>query len=492
MDRVIRPQFGSPNFIAAMELCNFQKDHGHALTFGRPLGTPDYANADLIVLWGHNPARTWLTQANAISARRPATTLVVIDPQRSGSGQQAGLWLGVRPGSDAALALGAIHHLIEHHRYNTAFVRDWTDATLLVDCETGRKLRADAIGGSRDCFVAIDAHGVATAVDTRKPVDPSDHPALFFDATLGLADGRRLRCKSVFSLLAENVASWTIERVAHETGLLESDVATFDALLASAGRASYFLWTGTAQGPTATQTTRAIASLFALRDNVDQVGGNRWLGSVPTRHLPMPAPNTRALGSETLPLGPPRHGHVTVADFCAAVETRQPYPVRAVVAFGTNLLASHPGSQRTAAALAALDFQVQCDLFMNPTASLADIVLPVTLPWEHDALRIGFEISEAAASHVQLRPRLIAPRGDQWPDYAIVRALATRLGFDHPVWNGPIETAWDWMLSPVGLDCASLRACEGGTGVAIDHPVAAYRTPHVTARSTVSRLRRTA
>ena len=147
--------FGSPNFIAAMELCNFQKDHGHALTFGRPLGTPDYANADLIVLWGHNPARTWLTQANAISARRPATTLVVIDPQRSGSGQQASLWLGVRPGSDAALALGAIHHLIEHHRYNMAFVRDWTDATLLVDCETGRKLRADAIGGSRDCFVAI-------------------------------------------------------------------------------------------------------------------------------------------------------------------------------------------------------------------------------------------------------------------------------------------------------------------------------------------------
>jgi anaerobic selenocysteine-containing dehydrogenase len=31
---------------------------------------PDYGNADLILLWGHNPANVWLSQAEAIGAAR--------------------------------------------------------------------------------------------------------------------------------------------------------------------------------------------------------------------------------------------------------------------------------------------------------------------------------------------------------------------------------------------------------------------------------------
>lgn len=470
--------FGSPNLVAAVELCNFQKDYGHSLTFGAPLGMPDYARADLIVLWGHNPARTWLAQANVIGARRPGTRLVVIDPKRAGSGQQADLWLGLRPGTDAALALGAVRHLIAEGSYDAAFVRDWTDAALLVDAETGRKLRADVIGGAPDHYVAIDADGVIRAVDTSRP--PSEigfAPVLLFDDVVELPGGRRLRCRSGLSLLADSASRWTIEAVARATGLSMVDVSAFYAMLASAGRASYFLWTGTAQGPQATQTTRAIDALFALRGDVDQPGGNRWYRGAGARRLPAPRPEVPALGVEDLPLGPPRHGYVTLADLCTAVEEGRPYPIRALFGFGTNLLASHPDAERTSAALARLDFQVHCDLFLNPTADTADIVLPVTVPWEHAALRVGFDTSERAAGHVQLRPRLIDPPGDQRPDYAIVRALAARLGFDHPSWHGPIEDAWNWMLEPVGIDVAALRAAPSGIAIDLDQPVAAYASP---------------
>jgi anaerobic selenocysteine-containing dehydrogenase len=43
------------------------------------------------------------------------------------------------------------------------------------------------------------------------------------------------------------------------------------------------------------------------------------------------------------------------------------------------------------------------DLFMNPTADMADVVLPVASAFEREGLKIGFEISAQAQSLVQLR-----------------------------------------------------------------------------------------
>ncbi len=110
VERFIR-LFGSPNLIYAVELCGWHKDYAHALTFGRGIGMPDYDRAKTIVLWGHNPVRTWLAEASRIAeARRLGTRVAVVDPKPDGSGQQADLWLRVRPGSDGALAMGAIRH----------------------------------------------------------------------------------------------------------------------------------------------------------------------------------------------------------------------------------------------------------------------------------------------------------------------------------------------------------------------------------------------
>jgi anaerobic selenocysteine-containing dehydrogenase len=109
-----------------------------------------------------------------------------------------------------------------------------------------------------------------------------------------------------------------------------------------------------------------------------------------------PEQRLRTLGRAERPLGPASFQHVTSDEIYRAILEQQPYPVRGLVGFGANLLLAHADGRRGRAALAALDFYVHADLFMNPTAEMADIVLPVASPFEREALRIGFEATSTA------------------------------------------------------------------------------------------------
>jgi anaerobic selenocysteine-containing dehydrogenase len=92
-------------------------------------------------------------------------------------------------------------------------------------------------------------------------------------------------------------------------------------------------------------------------------------------------------------------------------------------------------------------------------------VLPVTTPFEAEALKIGFEYSQEAQSLVQLRQPLVAPRGEARSDLQIVFALATRLGLGDHFWNGDIDEAFRHQLAPSGITLADLRAHPEGVRV---------------------------
>ncbi|MGT2431551.1 molybdopterin-dependent oxidoreductase [Cupriavidus basilensis] len=146
IERFIR-LFGSPNTCYATEICNWHKDYAHAFTFGCGMPTADYRNANLIVLWGHNPTNTWLAQAEAIGAGRAAgAKLLVVDPRETALAGQADQWLRVRPGTDAVLAMAIANLLIEANAFDLAFVRQWTNGPLLVRNDNGRLLRGRDVG----------------------------------------------------------------------------------------------------------------------------------------------------------------------------------------------------------------------------------------------------------------------------------------------------------------------------------------------------------
>jgi anaerobic selenocysteine-containing dehydrogenase len=99
---------------------------------------------------------------------------------------------------------------------------------------------------------------------------------------------------------------------------------------------------------------------------------------------------------------------------------------------------------------------------MNPTAELADIVLPAASAFEREALKIGFELNQGSMSHVQLRQRMVAPRGECRSDTEIIFDLACRLGLGEHFWNGDIEAAYRYQLGPSGISLEALRQQPGG------------------------------
>ncbi len=456
--------FGSPNVVYAVEVCGWHKDYAHALTTGRGIGAADYDRADTIVLWGHNPARTWLAQATRIAAaRRRGATVVVVDPKRGGSGEDADLWLPVRPGTDAALALGAIRHLLEGATFDAGFVREWTNAPMLVDVDTGRLLRAEAVWPGTDGFVVVGPEG-------RPAPYGAAGAALEATARLRLADGRRVRCATALALLKREAAAYTPERVAALTGVAREAQERFYRLFENSPRLAYHSWTGVGQHTNATQTERAIAVLYALTGAEDRAGGNIWTVAPPARTvndyaLLPPGQQNKALGLAELPLGPPRRGWITARDFCRAVTEGDPYRVRALMSFGTNFVVSQGGSARNLAALQALDFHVHVDMFLNPTAANADIVLPANMPWERDALKVGFEITQAAVELIQFRQRMVEAPGQCRADYDIAFDLACRLGHADAFFGGSIEAGWNHQLEPLGLTLDDLRAAPAGIRV---------------------------
>lgn len=467
IERFVRA-FGSPNIAYGTEVCNWHKDHAHEFTYGCGIPVADYEQAELIMLWGHNPVNTWLAQAHAIAnGRAKGAQLLVIDPRKTALAAQAECWLPVRPGTDAALALGLIRACIDQGGYDAAFIRQWTNAPLLVRSDTAHFVRAEEIdGGNADTgWVVWDTHNQRpVAYDTEQSTLPvaSEQVALTGAYELSLG-GQTVVCHPVFELLQRQVAQYTPEVVAELTGVPAEALQQAAQLLSQSRATAYHAWSGVAQSDQATQTERAIAILYALTGSFDKPGGNRLYTKHPSRavnglDLISDTQRAKALGRDERPLGPPATGWITALDMYQAILTAQPYRVRAFFGFGTNQLSSQADVDLGQAAFEQLEFHVHCDLYDTPTARYADIFLPVNTPWEREGLRLGFEINQAAHERIQWRPQMVPARGASRSDNEIVFELAGRLGMGALFFEGSLERAWDYQLAPLGLSVAQLRA----------------------------------
>jgi assimilatory nitrate reductase catalytic subunit len=125
-NKLMKGFLGSANVDTNSRLCMASTVAGHRRAFGAdtvPGSYEDLDEADLLVLVGSNAA--WchpvLFQRMLANKQKRGARMVVIDPRRTDSAEDAELFLGLKPGTDTALFSGLLVHLAE----NGALDRDY-------------------------------------------------------------------------------------------------------------------------------------------------------------------------------------------------------------------------------------------------------------------------------------------------------------------------------------------------------------------------------
>jgi anaerobic selenocysteine-containing dehydrogenase len=461
--------FGSPNYLAPGHVCTWNRTFGSKFTYGVPTPRIDLDRTNTILLWGVNPQATEPASAMRISrAMKRGAKLIVIDPREHALAKKADCWLRVRPGSDGALALAMTHVLFDEALYDATFLRDWTNGPFLIRDDTGALLTGADIdpAGSADNHVVWVAD--APAIHMAIPSTTTEKPTIFGQFDVALADGMAVSCRTTAQALRDLAAGYAPEISADITWVAAEDVRRAARMFATELPSGYESWTGTEMHSDAMQMNRAIHCFYGLTGQFDAPGSNVDFPAPPVRpitageFLPHGQADKR-LGLAEHPLGPPRDpGLVQHSRVYRAILDGDPYKVRALILFGSNLLIGHIDPDRGRAALEALDFYVHIDMFDNPGAAYADILLPASTTWESPTARASFRGDGDTWGWGQYKAAALPPQHDSRPDLDIIFDLAARLGFGKEFFDGDQDAAWDHHLSPAGLSMAALRAQPSG------------------------------
>jgi len=132
--------------------------------------------------------------------------------------------------------------------------------------------------------------------------------------------------------------------------------------------------------------------------------------------------------------------------FRKAVLEDTPYPVRGYYGMCTNPMVAWADSKVTYEAFKSLDFAAVAEIFMTPTAAMADIVLPVAHQYEMN------DIGHYGIGHgmILARPKVVDPPEECWPDMKIVNELGKRVS-PPELWHENHEEFLEDLVRPAGL-----------------------------------------
>lgn len=188
----------------------------------------------VFVLWGSQPHSSKAAHGgHGLTDARSnlGVKTIVVDPYMTAEATKADVWLPVRPGSDCALMLSWIHHIIENNLYDEAFVKHWTNLPFLINPETRLAYRAEEVwpdyvnpaadpAGVYDtpAYVCFDAK--ANSVQPfpfTAPENCAVDPVIFATATV---NGKE--AKTAGQIYKEEAEPWTLE-AAGETCWLDPE-----------------------------------------------------------------------------------------------------------------------------------------------------------------------------------------------------------------------------------------------------------------------------
>jgi anaerobic selenocysteine-containing dehydrogenase len=494
-----RQLFQTPNVIVPYQVCKGPRHMGTKLT--DEYGSSWMATVDspkVYVQWGASPEISNYDDSarTVVDTYTEAECYINVNPRLTNAGKEADIWLPLRPGTDAAMALSWIDVIIENKLYDELFCKRWTNGPFLycTDIEPGggkadngagyvfdlktRLLKeSDMVeGGSPKRFMAWDSmKGKLTYFDAEtllwegetfkpptdgihvsggflpepSPFDPAMDPALFGSFQVSLKSGKTVTAKPVFQMLADKAAHYTPSAAEKITGVpaetIEKAAKTYATRIDERygnGGINYML--GVEHGANCIQNVRALAVLVGITGNFDGPGGNRGATKSNINYYPgiysfgAPEPSMEdILGSGRYPLLPWWGLWADATSLWDAVHTENPYPVKAGICQSGSFV-SMANTDYVWDALKKLEFFLVIDLYKHPTAEMADILLPACHWLEMDSPRP----SQGAGGKAGATVRCVEPPGEAKPDYVIseliFKAMNVPYGPDpENPWPGP-------------------------------------------------------
>ncbi|MBW2228922.1 MAG: molybdopterin-dependent oxidoreductase [Deltaproteobacteria bacterium] len=260
---------------------------GVAETFGKitfERSADDYMYSDLILIWGSNPLYTQIPNAHYLTeARYGGAKIVTIAPDYNASSVHADLQVPVKPGCDAALALGIAHILVEKDWIDRDFLIEQTDLPLLVRDDTRSYLRSsDLSPGGRDDELYFHDKKRGLTVASRRSLDlEGGEPELEGGFEVELAGGERVKLRTVFTLLRERLADYAPERASALCGTPVPAIEELARLLGHAKSAAMVTSSNMDKYYHGNLIERGQALVFALTGNFGKKGsgfvGFPWL-----------------------------------------------------------------------------------------------------------------------------------------------------------------------------------------------------------------------
>ncbi len=205
--------------------------------------------------------------------------------------------------------------------------------------------------------------------------------------------------------------------------------------------------------PCGVQSIRAIASLQSLLDRQHAPSTLTYkLKPLPGKHLYPDRPDP--IGAKESPLYTQGNQEGQGMYLARAILDHDPYPVKAMLIAGGNPVLTLPASETQRKSFRELDFLAVFDLFMTPTAQLADLVLPAADFLENLELH---DYGQNGKPYLGLiKPVTMTTKG--WPAWKLIFELARKVGLGKLFpWQENRE-ALIYKLSENGIDLNDLES----------------------------------
>ncbi len=372
---------------------------------------PDLEHADYVIWFGASvleadfPHQTLARMCANLLAR--GGKMVTVDPRCSKTAGKSHRWVPIKPGTDAAFALGMARWIIDNRRYDENFLtntkanvngeKSFTDATFLVRLSDGT--------------FAKDAAGNYLVVNGGQVYSANEAPGGKGELDPGVVEVDGQPCRTVWSLYVERVREKTVEEYAEICGVpVEMIVDTAREFTSYGKRAVVNPYRGPVQHTNGLYNALAIGTLNMLVGNFDWKGGNsagggtyremggapgsidpkKVVGGVTPKGIPLSrhgkfyekdAPNLFARdGYPAKRPWTPFNRYWLYHDLIPSIEEGYPYPIDTLITYWNALPYATPAQrevfERTVANTEKIKLFVAFDVVIGEASRWADYILP--------------------------------------------------------------------------------------------------------------------